>query len=69
MTWHTYATLFQNLVLKKPTNYGIEEPELVIVSHNYGIVSQKYSIYSVNKIPELGKNKPELSNGIAITLG
>jgi hypothetical protein len=45
MTWHTYATLSQNLVQNPPTHYGIEEPELVIVSHNYGIVSQKYGIY------------------------
>jgi hypothetical protein len=45
MTGHTYATLPQNLVQNPPTNYGTKEPELVYVSHNHGIVSQKYSIY------------------------
>jgi hypothetical protein len=36
---------FPDLVKKNPTNYGKAEPELVNVCHNYGIVSQKYSIY------------------------
>jgi hypothetical protein len=45
VTGHTYAALSQNLVKKKPTDYGTKEPELVNVSHNYGIMSQKYSIY------------------------
>jgi hypothetical protein len=37
--------LSHNLILKNPTNYGTKEPELVNGCHNYGIVSQKYSIY------------------------
>jgi hypothetical protein len=36
---------FPEFSLKTQTNYGTKEPELVNVSHNYGIVSQKYSIY------------------------
>jgi hypothetical protein len=51
-----------------PTNYGTTQSEVVVFSHSYGIVSQKYSIYLVNQIPELGTNMPELYNRIAIAL-